>query len=727
MVLNLIPSLITLDGHLLPQRRKLSVGASKNGYVELFDATKYSSHPETAYGSQSDQPLSAVSEMDLKSTRLTQGLHTTIQSEASQYHHYYDGSDVAPIMYDGDSMAAKPSSLPWRNPPNPMPRQLLGKPLVGSIPAPNSNTVSINVSNVQNSSHHGTWNMSLNQTFKASVTSAGGRSASTGKLRPSSASSASSPVANSHSYGQSSSHHNYPSHSSPPIRSKSPSSMAGGSPLAVSPSQSSYHGLVNGTRTRSASASRAAASQINSSPRHLSHEPDHNSLHGYNRHQPDGTPADATSVTKSMRDALRRSSIRSHGYHTHDQHSVRGHHSQHPSDTSFYSLAGGRDPKEPARWLTPQLSRISRADKEARKQERAIVDMIGRIGLPHELNKDSRFWANRIEKGQTNGPTKGTIPLSQQQLKENSALINSGRTVQFSDDSIPPPPPPLPHQISEDVRRQQYFQQQYEHQQQQLQQQLQDDALMTEVNDRILRLKAETEYRMHVLRSSSASASSSFSIEHSPPSHKIPQQYAHYPPPYYQGYNNNQAGQANTQPIPLNQSGQFGMADDASTIVSEVTQPLYQDTSSFSFARTGQSMANSPPPPPPPSMLDPTSVSSGLQSMSKSGSYYQVIQQPGRFSASQTQDMPALIKERAAQLTISAEREPGIIPAPNSLSGLFNPVLENSSKLPQADAMDAPMIIEGYHVASAIDELMARKQRSLQLLEAASAHRNPQY
>jgi Leucine-rich repeat (LRR) protein len=34
MLLNTIPSLITLDGHMLPQRKKLALSAHKNGYVE---------------------------------------------------------------------------------------------------------------------------------------------------------------------------------------------------------------------------------------------------------------------------------------------------------------------------------------------------------------------------------------------------------------------------------------------------------------------------------------------------------------------------------------------------------------------------------------------------------------------------------------------------------------------------------------------------------------------
>jgi hypothetical protein len=896
MLLNTIPSLITLDGHMLPQRKKLALSAHKNGYVELFDESKYHNQENNVNGSNDG----SQSEADLKLTRLTQGLHTTVHAE-SVLHHYYDGSDVAPIILDGDSTAMRPSNLPWRNPPNPMPRQLVGKPMVGSIPTPNTAAINMNTHNSSNSHHHHgvsggnmhstfgmTFNGSLGGTFSGQMTrqtsapltprtvsSSSARPSSTGKMRPTSATAM--------------------------VHSPTPSTRDGGtsetprsrmmSPSAIDMSRNNY-------TTASSNRSRSAGRYPGPQQHHADHQQHHHAgdhsplqpkhphqhmpahLQQHHQQQQRQTPSSAGDITRSMRDALRRSSIRGMSQHpnhpswnTNNNNNINNNFNYNTNNNFYYDHTN-KDPKEPVKWMTPKLTRIARGDKDGRKQERAIVDMMDRIGLPEEMNTTSKFWATRVEKGQVPPKSeRASFISSGSNASVQGGAGSSSKNVQFTDDQTgpgdslpppqrsrspsfmasteasrrasitggsgsnnsfekqlnmsipPPPPPPLPYQhqavnnpLSPILPR------------------TPDKSLMMsmdEMSDRIIRLKAETQHRMELLRSStkprtpdgaplrssvdetlSPSQTIQFEehyeqlsqefrqqqqmqqmqqyggqqhqqpqVQHQPQYQQQEQQQYHqyqqylqqqqqqqqqqqhqhqqqqqYQQPQYQQYQ--MPPQQYAKQVPSSSSSSYAVADDHSTMdMSEATQPIYSNSTSSNIQNTingnqnsadnfsiRQQVVASPPPPPPP-LLDPAIMnqSKGFYNINNSA-FYQPVAQPqslqqlrqeqqqGEQQRQQQQappPPPRQPQQQAAEkprLTVATELDPSDpdYTGPGTLSNLINPVLENANKLASltspgnhATSADTPIIIEGYHVASAIDDLMARKHRTLKMIEEA--------
>ncbi len=117
--MNLIPSLNRLDGCVLLQRRKLNY-SSLHGYAHMFEFTKtLDTHPAVEV---------TPSQLDLKSVRLTSGLSAVENSTVVYLDSRVGGGDVS--RFDDDDTFSF-SNLPWRNPPNPLPRPWKGKQLVG--------------------------------------------------------------------------------------------------------------------------------------------------------------------------------------------------------------------------------------------------------------------------------------------------------------------------------------------------------------------------------------------------------------------------------------------------------------------------------------------------------------------------------------------------------------------------------------------------------------------
>lgn len=146
IVMNLIPSLVELDEVVLVQRKKSYV-TLKKGYMELFDEAR-----DRSIMTMDSSP----SKSDLKSSRLSSGLSVVDHSTQG----FFDGSADPDEVYGDENIVL--STLPWRNPPNPMPRPWKGKQLfVAPAQTSRVNQSSGNESSVHDLNGSGVSNKSL--------------------------------------------------------------------------------------------------------------------------------------------------------------------------------------------------------------------------------------------------------------------------------------------------------------------------------------------------------------------------------------------------------------------------------------------------------------------------------------------------------------------------------------------------------------------------------------
>jgi hypothetical protein len=159
LVINIVPSLVKLDGEVIVQRKKL-YKSSIHGYEGMFvDSVSHGKtdsicSPHFMSPKKVEPGLATVKTLPASTVESTPGepnkicsvksLHlgasstgTAIQRTISRVsEHYFDGNGVAYDASTGFSVSS-PSLYPWRDPPHPLPRPWKGKHVVGSpLPRP---------------------------------------------------------------------------------------------------------------------------------------------------------------------------------------------------------------------------------------------------------------------------------------------------------------------------------------------------------------------------------------------------------------------------------------------------------------------------------------------------------------------------------------------------------------------------------------------------------------